>query len=149
MQWAVLNTKCVSFVKRILKKAIIVPPPESYFVSLTFPNFSVATPILPEIAKDVNALELRVDFFENFSDDFVTEQISLVRRYTDLPIIFTVRTKEQGGNFTGNEAEIFRLLNLGLYLCCEYIDVELGLDVQKTSEFLQKKRKFPDYRIIP
>ncbi|KAF5339596.1 hypothetical protein D9611_011431 [Ephemerocybe angulata] len=48
--------------------------------------------------------------------------------FTDLPIVFTVRTKGQGGAFPDNaQKEALALLNAGLRLGVEYLDVEISL----------------------
>jgi len=56
-----------------------------------------------------------------------------------LPVIFTLRTSEQGGAFAGSEAEVFELLRAGLRAGCEWVDVEYGngcWSARATEEFL-------------
>lgn len=50
--------------------------------------------------------------------------LSPLRRASPLPVIFTVRSKQQGGRFDGSEQEMFSLLKLAKRAACEYIDME-------------------------
>lgn len=85
----------------------------------------------------MDALELRADLLESQEDDFIREQVALLRKHGNgLPIIFTVRTKGQGGKFDGQEEEMFALLALGVRLCCEYIDMEACWTPQHVIRFL-------------
>lgn len=99
---------------------------QSYFVSLTLPDLASATDILPSAVVGSDAVELRVDLLKSQDLDFVTEQMAILRQYTDMPIIFTVRTVSQGGTFpdaaTAARVELYRL---GLQLGAEYLDVEV------------------------
>jgi len=95
--------------------------------------------VLPSLSENVHALEIRVDLLENQSHAFVKSQISLLRQYSDLPIIFTVRSKDQGGKFNGSESEMMSLLEVGLRANCEFIDVEACWSRQEISKIIKKK----------
>ncbi|KAF9471492.1 hypothetical protein BDN70DRAFT_938910 [Pholiota conissans] len=94
---------------------------------------------IDELTQDVDALELRVDLlkspkdYESFGNSIITlayvqEQVSALRRVSSLPIVFTVRTKSQGGAFPDSaEKESIDLLKLALQMGVEYIDVEIIL----------------------
>lgn len=99
----------------------------SFFLSLTSPNLAdVESSIINAALEGVNAVELRVDLLDQWSTDFVAEQVALLRLATSLPIIFTVRSKSQGGKFPDESKEQYlQLNNLALRLGVEYIDVEL------------------------
>ncbi|KAJ3498733.1 hypothetical protein NLG97_g906 [Lecanicillium saksenae] len=98
----------------------------SFFVSLTLPDLSTATDILPKAVVGSDAVEFRVDLLKSQDTDFVTEQVSILRQHTSLPIIFTVRTQSQGGSFPDDATEaLLELYQLGLKLCVEYLDVEI------------------------
>ena len=80
---------------------------ESFFVSLTLPNVTSASDVLKKVVVGSDAVELRVDLLNdpNSKDglptvDFVTEQLALLRYTVNMPIIFTIRTKSQGGSFS-------------------------------------------------
>uniref|UniRef100_M4BYJ7 Pentafunctional AROM polypeptide n=1 Tax=Hyaloperonospora arabidopsidis (strain Emoy2) TaxID=559515 RepID=M4BYJ7_HYAAE len=101
---------------------------DTFFLSLTFPDVNDARPIIDDISKDVDALELRVDLLQ-FPEDvkFVAAQVALLRSLSTLPIIFTVRSKGQGGAFPDgeeHEQKMFELLRLGVRLGCEFVDME-------------------------
>lgn len=100
--------------------------PDTFFLSMTFPDVNDARPILDDITKGVDALELRVDLLQLFDDvDYVRQQVTQLRALSQLPIIFTVRSKHQGGSFPdGAEKQMFDLLQLGVRLGCEFVDVE-------------------------
>lgn len=99
---------------------------QSFFVSLTLPDLSTATDILPKAVVGSDAVELRVDLLKSQDIDFVTEQVSILRQHTGLPIIFTVRTVSQGGSFPDDAIEaLLALYHLGLQLGSEYLDVEI------------------------
>ncbi len=52
--------------------------------------------------------------------------MTLLKHHTRLPIVFTVRTVSQGGYFPDKEQGLlFELLELGIRLGAEYIDVEI------------------------
>jgi len=95
--------------------------------------------VLPSLSQNVHALELRVDLLENQSHAFVKDQISLLRQHTDLPLVFTVRSKDQGGKFNGSEDEIMSLLEVGLRANCEFIDIEACWSSQQISKIIKKK----------
>ncbi|TDH65363.1 hypothetical protein CCR75_002996 [Bremia lactucae] len=101
---------------------------DTFFLSLTFPDVNDARPVIREISKTVDALELRVDLLK-YPDDmkFVAAQVALLRALSTLPIIFTVRSKGQGGAFPDgveHESKMFELLHLGVRVGCEFVDME-------------------------
>ncbi|EJP61023.1 pentafunctional AROM polypeptide [Beauveria bassiana ARSEF 2860] len=99
---------------------------QSFFVSLTLPDLVAATDLLPKAVVGSDAVELRVDLLRSQDLDFVTEQVSILRQHTGLPIIFTVRTASQGGSFPDDATEaLSALYHLGLRLGTEYLDVEI------------------------
>lgn len=102
---------------------------DTFFLSLTFSDMSDARPIFSKITKGADALELRVDLLKHPEDtQFVASQVALVRALSTLPIIFTVRSKGQGGAFPdgeNHEQRMFELLQLGVRLGCEFVDMEM------------------------
>ncbi|KAJ3096788.1 3-dehydroquinate dehydratase (3-dehydroquinase) [Phlyctochytrium planicorne] len=98
----------------------------SFFLSLTFPDIRVALPVLDEASTGADALELRVDLLKETTEDFISQQVSLIRRHSSLPIIFTVRTASQGGKYPDTDVEgMYRLVQFGFKLGCEFVDVEV------------------------
>jgi pentafunctional AROM polypeptide len=57
-------------------------------------------------------LELRVDLLSSLDISYVKEQVSLLKAHTTLPIIFTLRSSDQGGKFDGSPEEAQNLLGM-------------------------------------
>ncbi|KAI8612473.1 EPSP synthase-domain-containing protein [Chytriomyces sp. MP71] len=129
--WKLVERDFAKFIKFFLsnKGCYAVPhgkDSSSFFLSLTFPDLHEYVKLLSTVGEGADALELRVDLLKELSDGFVGSQIALIRRYSALPIIFTVRTKSQGGRFPDDKLEnMFSLLQLGLKHGCEFVDVEV------------------------
>ncbi|CAN0572077.1 unnamed protein product, partial [Ectocarpus sp. 12 AP-2014] len=98
----------------------------TFFLSLTFEDFSLHTDLLPTLTEGVDAMELRVDLLADNEDPYtVLRQLSILRRHTGyLPVVFTIRSKGQCGAFPDDPEKIFRLARWGLRAGCEVIDVE-------------------------
>ena len=111
----------------------------SYFLSLTYPDVTESFPHIEELTQGVDALELRVDLLHSPngnnaigtsipSSTYVQQQVSALRRVSSLPIVYTIRTKSQGGAFPDTAVkEAVEFLRLGLQLGVEYLDVEITL----------------------
>ncbi|KAF5027516.1 hypothetical protein F66182_365 [Fusarium sp. NRRL 66182] len=100
----------------------------SFFVSLTVPDVNEAASLFPEVMVGSDAVELRVDLLQDYSVDSVTRQISTLRALAKTPIVFTLRTQSQGGNFPDDAYEDgLELYRLALRMGLEYIDVEMTL----------------------
>ncbi|KIJ39386.1 hypothetical protein M422DRAFT_257702 [Sphaerobolus stellatus SS14] len=94
-----------------------------------------AVSLMEELSYDSDAIEVRVDLLSEDGNakahnvpslGYVAAQVVALRRNTLLPIICTMRTVSQGGLFPddGEEAAL-ALMNLGIPMGCEYIDVEI------------------------
>ncbi|TYZ61732.1 hypothetical protein PybrP1_012406 [[Pythium] brassicae (nom. inval.)] len=116
---------------------------DTFFLSLTFPDMSAARAIMAEISAGVDALELRVDLLAAFDDAAaVAAQVALLRALSPLPIIFTVRSRGQGGAFPDDdEPGMFRLLALGVRLGCEFVDVETCWSRAARAQLLAARRR--------
>lgn len=107
--------------------------PHSTFVSLTFPDLRPVAYLLPQIATGADAVELRVDLLQDSESkseipgpEYVADQLSLLRTTTSLPIVFTIRTRSQGGSFPDTETEAaLKLYMLALRMATDFIDLEL------------------------
>ena len=124
------------------------------FIALTFPNVESALQNLDILSVGADAVELRVDLLKEpsgvekptsgipFSIDYVGSQVSKLRNRTELPIVFTVRSVNEGGLFpTEAEAEAHELLGKAISWGCEYVDVEARLP-QSIRQDLGKRRGF-------
>ncbi|PVU95144.1 hypothetical protein BB561_002019 [Smittium simulii] len=128
----------------------------SFFLSLTSPDISKFTGLqMNQLLAGCNAVELRVDLllkadkfanidlkddsqFEDF-EFYVLQQISMLRRRTNLPIVYTVRTQSQGGAFPNLAPQLEKLLLNGVEYGCEYVDVEMTIDGSLISQIAPKK----------
>lgn len=122
-----LRNSFISYLKTITGLQITeIPTKRSAFVSLTYPDLNESTENLSEIATGCEAVELRVDLLKSYSKSFVADQTATLRKYVNLPIIFTIRTELQGGKFPDQEIQqIEELSYLGIKLGVEYLDVQL------------------------
>ena len=106
----------------------------SFFVALTFPDLRPHLDLLEEVVNGSDAVELRVDLLKEAdptndipSVEYVTEQLSLLRSVVPLPVVYTIRTKSQGGNFPDAAHEdAFELYRLALRMGCEFVDLEIA-----------------------
>ncbi|KAG5362038.1 Pentafunctional AROM polypeptide [Yarrowia sp. C11] len=131
-----------AFLDRVTGKTeFIIPHKDQFtaFLSLTFPDVSIAATMLPSLSEGCSALELRVDLLnendeEIPSEEYVLSQLAILRQNVDLPILYTVRTKAQGGRFPDNKpTELANLVNLGLKTAVELLDVELTYPAELVS----------------
>jgi pentafunctional AROM polypeptide len=105
----------------------------STFVSLTLPDLRNTGDLLRTVSSGSDAVELRVDLLEDPSSDsvipsvqYVEEQLSFYRSRVPLPIVFTIRTASQGGNFPNDAHDAAsELLMLAIRSGCEFIDLEI------------------------
>lgn len=113
---------------------IIKEKQHSFFVSLTLPDLRPASGILKEVCVGSDAVELRADLLidpNSTSDipstDYVTEQISFLRSHVALPLVFTLRTKGQGGRFPSDAYDAaIELYRLAIRSGCEFVDLEIA-----------------------
>lgn len=120
------------------------------FLSLTFPDVSIALESIDEISAGADAIELRVDLLSesgsaaklNPSYAYVASQVMLLRQHTTLPIVYSVRTAAQGGASPDDKPEEYlELVNLGLRLACEYVDLEVALPEDKLALIVNNKHE--------
>lgn len=112
----------------------------SFFVSLTVPCIDDAAKLIPAVTVGSDAVELRVDLLQRRDADFVTQQVALLRYLTDAPIIFTVRTKSQAGQFPDDlDEERFELYRLGLRLGVEYLDIEISQETELLDDIVSAR----------
>lgn len=111
----------------------ILAKPRSFFLSLTYPDVQDAMPDIEELTAGSDVLELRVDLLQPAPHEqspslaYVQEQIGIIRKYTAIPLLFTIRTVTQGGKFPDHDyAKALDLYMLALKLGIEYVDVEVS-----------------------
>ncbi|KAG0039401.1 3-dehydroquinate dehydratase (3-dehydroquinase) [Podila clonocystis] len=152
-EWALVESNFERFLKVITRagkgkrasRSQVVAKP-TFFLSLTFPDISPALPHLSKLTLGSDVIELRVDLLKSSdasgasSRDHVAQQVSLLRRHSDLPILYTVRSVSQGGQWPDKDIDgMVSLLKDGLEWGVEYLDVEIGLPRSHIDEVLSKK----------
>ncbi|KAH8698575.1 Shikimate dehydrogenase [Talaromyces proteolyticus] len=105
----------------------------SSFLSLTLPDLRNTGDLLRKVSSGSDAVEMRIDLLEDPSSsneipslEYVSEQLSFYRSQVSLPIVFTVRTKSQGGRFPNDAHDAaFDLIRLAIRSGCEFVDLEI------------------------
>lgn len=117
----------------------------TFFLSLTFPEFEPHTDLLPDLTEGVDALELRVDLLANHDPYSVLKQLSILRRHTSyLPVVFTIRSKGQCGAFPDDPEALFRLARWGLRAGCEVMDIEANWPMSYREALIREaSRDYP------
>ncbi|KAG0078477.1 3-dehydroquinate dehydratase (3-dehydroquinase) [Podila epicladia] len=152
-EWALVESNFERFLKVITRagkdkyasRSQVVAKP-TFFLSLTFPDISPALPHLSKLTLGSDVIELRVDLLKSCDAsgtsfrDHVAQQVSLLRRHSALPILYTVRSVSQGGQWPDKDIDgMVSLLKDGLEWGVEYLDVEIGLPRSHVDEILSKK----------
>ncbi|WRT67049.1 pentafunctional AROM polypeptide [Kwoniella shivajii] len=148
-----MRKECERFFKFIkginTNRPRLSPENPTSFLSLTFPDIVPALNQLEELTEGADAIELRVDLLSTTGaapstpglppQSFVAKQLASLRLATSLPIVFSVRSKDQGGMAPSDKPELYQsMVELGIRLACEYVDLE----VCWPTELLQKITKF-------
>ncbi|QWU88389.1 hypothetical protein CA3LBN_002697 [Candidozyma haemuli] len=130
-----------NFIKTITGLEVTrVPATRSYAVGLTHENLEDIAEDLEDITAASSAVELRVDLLKEHTPTYVAEQVAILRKYVNSPIIFTVRTKSQGGAFPDEDIEKYQdLTGLAIKLGVEYLDLQLSIPVKITKQIFGKK----------
>jgi len=150
------------FVRLVRVLRCPAPPclgPGSYFVSLTFPDVTEAMSAgedwkPPEWAVSGtgplhSGLEVRADLLKSYDEEFVLAQLAMVRRRGEgQPIIYTVRSKSQGGAFPDDEQSAWLLMLTGIRFGVEYVDMEACWCRQSRYGFLSLTQNYPGLRVI-
>lgn len=114
----------------------------TFFLSVTFPDFKPHVDLLPDLSGAVDAMELRVDLLADHDPYSVLKQLSILRRYTGhLPVVYTVRSKGQCGAFADDPDALFRLAKWGLRSGAEVMDVEANWPMSYREGFIKQARE--------
>ncbi|KAK2880173.1 hypothetical protein FQN49_000492 [Arthroderma sp. PD_2] len=114
--------------------AVLKKKDHSFFVSLTLPDLQPCADILRKATFGSDAVELRVDLLKDPSStsgvpsvNYVAEQMSFLRTHISLPLIFTIRTKAQGGQFPDDAYDsALELYKLAIRMGSEFVDLEIS-----------------------
>ncbi|CCE62262.1 hypothetical protein TPHA_0C01060 [Tetrapisispora phaffii CBS 4417] len=130
------------YINKIMGNVVLgIPKQRSSFVCLTFEDLFEEVDNLALITAGCDAVEVRIDHLANYEPAFISKQLSILRIATDgLPIIFTIRTKKQGGKFPDEVYESMRhLFTLALKSGIDFIDMELTLPTDVQYHILNRK----------
>lgn len=117
----------------------------SHFLSLTLPDLTNEIDKLQQLRIGIDAFELRVDLLKDKSISFISRQIAILRDFTPLPLVYTVRTQSQLGQFPLEPSNaIVKLLECGLKNGVEYLDIEACLPSDELKHL--KNKTLIDYK---
>lgn len=120
----------------------------SHFLSLTFADLEPARHLFPALHQGIDAWELRVDLLADHSQVNIHRQIAYLRSFQpQLPIIYTLRTQSQLGQFPDLDFDdIERILMEGIKAGVEWLDVEASLPAPLQSRIVRFIKENPVYR---
>eukprot|EP00929_Paragymnodinium_shiwhaense_P042531 TRINITY_DN21998_c0_g2_i1.p1 TRINITY_DN21998_c0_g2~~TRINITY_DN21998_c0_g2_i1.p1 ORF type:complete len:1551 (+),score=381.55 TRINITY_DN21998_c0_g2_i1:60-4655(+) len=135
--WVAQEARLERLVKRAMGLETPAPLPHahSFFLSLTFPDLSKALPAPAELWSNIDCVEFRADLLQEVSPGNIQKQLALLRRHCPLPVLFTVRSKAQGGAFTGKFGAYMELNTAALRMGVEWIDLEAAHDGPELQTF--------------
>lgn len=114
----------------------------TFFLSLTFPDFKLHLDLLRDLSEAVDAMELRVDLLADHDPYSVLKQLSILRRHTGYaPVVYTVRSKGQCGAFADDPDALFRLARWGLRSGAEVMDVEANWPMRYREGLIKEARE--------
>ncbi len=105
------------------------------------PSFKEAFQQIEKIRQKADLIELRLDLFAEIDP----EKIQQLRQSASLPAIFTLRSRSQGGSYSGSEKERMDKIRLLAALHPEYLDLE----DEVPAEYIREIRVlYPRIKII-
>eukprot|EP01113_Clastostelium_recurvatum_P042390 TRINITY_DN6867_c0_g1_i6.p1 TRINITY_DN6867_c0_g1~~TRINITY_DN6867_c0_g1_i6.p1 ORF type:complete len:1625 (-),score=356.69 TRINITY_DN6867_c0_g1_i6:74-4948(-) len=161
--WNDAGKEWLGFVDKILKqraptnqqgrpKIFATPGDNTFFLSLTFPDYKdLSSDLLEEISAGIHVLEFRADLLSDANPANVARQLGLLHQANlhSLPVIYTVRTRAQGGNFLcsvppgpEDDERILAMVRAGIRAGCEIIDVESGWSSRVHEEIMRLKSTY-------
>ncbi|KAG0222912.1 3-dehydroquinate dehydratase (3-dehydroquinase) [Actinomortierella wolfii] len=151
-EWKIVESNFERFLQTVLGGGVDRKPANraqltakpTFFLSLTFSDITPALQHLTTLTTGSDLIELRVDLLKAPEGcefrDHVAQQVSLLRRHSALPILFTVRSRSQGGQWADDDVDgMVRLLEDGLAWGVEYLDVEIGLPKAALERVLSRR----------
>lgn len=128
-----INTITGSSAKKLPKK-------KSYALDLKVSSVLSLKCKFEEASVGTSAVNFNIDCLENYDSASICSEIAHLRMYTTLPIIFSVKTQSQGGNFKNEDLEKLEdLYNLAFKLGVEYVDIQLDLPNELISKISGNK----------
>ncbi|BEJ12084.1 hypothetical protein CspHIS471_0205440 [Cutaneotrichosporon sp. HIS471] len=121
------------------------------FLSLTFPDITDALSNMDVLTEGADAIELRIDLLNADGKtpttpqlppaQYVAKQLANLRLVSSLPVVFAVRSKDQGGWAPSDDAASYEtLVRQGFRMGAEYVDVELAWPADTITRIVASKR---------
>lgn len=107
----------------------------------TISKLSTSVEKCKSLGADVNVLEFRLDYLEPPISSQSVEELSGLKIKNGPQIILTLRPTWEGGKFTGAEEERLSILQKGIELGFDYIDVELNMAEAQRNELISKAKE--------
>lgn len=136
-----LRHSFVSYLKTITGLEITpIPKHRTFVASLSCSDLNEYTEDLEDIAAGCEAIEFRVDLLKDYSLSYVADQTATLRKFINLPIVYTIRTKSQGGQFPDDQVDTLEELSyLGIKLGVEFLDVQLSNSEKLVKKIIERK----------
>ncbi|SGZ54467.1 CIC11C00000003898 [Sungouiella intermedia] len=136
-----LRHSFVSYLKTITGLELTpISKHRNFVASLTCSDLNEYTEDLEDIAAGCEAIEFRVDLLKDYSPSYVADQTATLRKFINLPIVYTIRTKSQGGQFPDEEVDSLEELSyLGIKLGVEFLDVQLSNSEKLVKKIIERK----------
>jgi pentafunctional AROM polypeptide len=125
----------------------IAAKPRSFFVCLSFPDVAQAIDSINAITIGSDVVEVRVDLLVDPKNpggapsvEYVSSQLALIRGKSQLPLLFTIRSKGQGGRFPDEAVqEATELYITAVRMGLEYVDLEMTWPVSVLEKITSTK----------
>ena len=164
LDWPRIELDLYRYVESILSPRPSRPTANTFFLSLTLTDLSALgdraalRAHIDQVTRAADAIEVRVDLLTSeFDEDRVAAYLAQLRSVSRLPIIYTVRSKKQGGAFVdycgqdaaNSEMQMVRQLELGFRLGVQAIDIEADLSVGARARLYSlRSRCYPGVLLI-
>lgn len=104
---------------------------------------------LKKVQKISDFIELRVDYIKNLK----LNDLNIIRKKTIKESIFTCRTAEEGGLFSGDKKELFEIIYYAINLGFEHVDVEISklkfIDSSKCKKSVKVIGSYHNFKETP
>jgi pentafunctional AROM polypeptide len=113
------------------KVALVPRTRRSYFLCLTYKDVREAIPVFDDLSQGIDMWDIRADLLGSLDPTCLAFQVAVLRRYSNLPILFTLRTVNQGGKYqdpadSASASALHALLQHALRLGVEYLDLQIS-----------------------
>eukprot|EP00397_Hematodinium_sp_SG-2012_P001043 GEMP01001044.1.p1 GENE.GEMP01001044.1~~GEMP01001044.1.p1 ORF type:complete len:1477 (+),score=332.95 GEMP01001044.1:603-4433(+) len=100
---------------------------DALFLCLTLPNLEQSLPLAPEVLDGVDAVEIRVDLLAAQDIDALrTTLTAFTRHHGHIPVLWTLRSKEEGGQWQKND-NYREIIDVGIQGGARLIDLEMAI----------------------